>query len=460
LSFRKSAVAILVARDAGELRVLVGLRSPRSRFLGGFVAFPGGVHERQDGDLEREGEEACLRRTAARELREETGIQVAPEEFVPAGRRQSPPFTPVRFDSLMFVAFRSILPAQPSTPELEDVAWKRPADLVRRFREMEIRIAPPVLPLLAALAEAPASAPDEEIARALVLANTFPDDVGPRIEFVPDVFLVPQRTPTLLPATTTNCYLVGRGELLVIDPGSKEPDECTRLRNQLALREGAGATARAIVLTHHHADHVGGALDLARERGLEVWAHPETFSRWSDADDAAKGPGIRELADDDAIPLSGGERMRVLHTPGHAPGHVAMFEEMRGSLFAGDLVSGISTVLIDAGAGSLDRYLGSIRRLRDLPARTLFPAHGPPMTDPPRALQAVLDHRAEREARILAALADSPRSLDEIVARAYADTPDADPALAARQASAHLARLEERGRVRRAGGRWGVARPA
>jgi glyoxylase-like metal-dependent hydrolase (beta-lactamase superfamily II) len=411
--------------------------------------------------LDADGEEACLRRTASRELLEETGISVAPEAFLAAGRRLSPPFTPVRFDSLMFVAFPAALTEpRPATPELEEVAWERPGDLVARWRELEIRIAPPVLPLIAALAEISASASDEEIARSLVRVNTFPDEVGPRIEFVPGVFLVPQRTRTLPPATTTNCYLVGSEEFLVVDPGSEESGERDRLENQVALREKAGARARAVVLTHHHADHVDGARHIAARRSLEVWAHEETLSRWSWAAGSPKETRARSLVDDETIALAGGERFRVLHTPGHAPGHIALFEETRGSLFAGDLVSGVSTVLLDSEPGSLDRYLESIRRLRDLPARTMFPGHGPPMIDPPRALQAVLDHRAEREARILASLVEMPRTLDEVVRHAYADTPGADPALAARQASVHLERLEARGRVRQSGARWEIVEAA
>jgi glyoxylase-like metal-dependent hydrolase (beta-lactamase superfamily II) len=119
-------------------------------------------------------------------------------------------------------------------------------------------------------------------------------------------------------------------------------------------------------------------------------------------------------------------------------------------------VSGVSTVLIDAAPGALDAYLASLETLRDLPARTLFPAHGPPMIDPKRALQAALDHRAEREARILEALADGPKEVAAIVRRAYDDTPGADPSLAARQALVHLARLESTGRVRRAGNSWAL----
>lgn len=454
-TLRKSAVAILLASKDGERRALVGRRSPRSRFLGGFVAFPGGVHEPADGDLEREGEEACLRRTAVRELEEETGIRVAAEAFLPAGRRVTPPFAPLRFDTLMFVAFpKEPLPTSGASGELDELAWERPADVVRRWRALEIRVAPPLLPMLHALVAVSEGAPAAEVARRLEEANTFDDDEGPRIEFVPDVLMLPQRTHTLPPATTTNCYLVGSQEILVLDPGSDEDIERTRLRRQLDRRAGEGARPVAVALTHHHGDHVAGALPLARALGLPIWAHAETLARWSEAATADRDVGTRTLTDGDVLPLSGGERLRVLHTPGHAPGHVALFEETRGSLFAGDLVSGVSTVLIDGAPDSLDQYLASIERLRDLPARTLFPAHGPPMIDPRRVLQGVLDHRAAREARILEALREGPRHVRDVAAEAYADTPGADPSLAARQALAHLLRLESVGRVRRSGETW------
>ncbi len=448
-----SAVAILLGRDeAGELVTLVGTRHPRSRFLGGYVAFPGGAHEAQDGDLARDAD-AALRRTAARELREETGIEVEPDTFLDAGRRATPPFVPRGFDSRMLVGALDRIPVpRPSEPpELLDLDWTRPADLLRRWRALETRVAPPLLPIIAELARAGArgNATAEEIAARLRIVNEDMEEDGPRIEFVPDVLMIPVRTSTLPPATHTNCYLAGVEEIVVVDPGSADPSETARLLRHVRRRMAEGTKPKAILLTHHHGDHVAGAGALAAELAVPIFAHAETLARIGE-DGTERVP----LADTATIPLAGGERLVALLTPGHAPGHLAFFEETRGSLFAGDLVSGVSTILIDAAPGSLDLYLESLARLRDLPARTLFPGHGPPMIDPRGAIEALLEHRMQREERIVDAIRSGATALDEIARRAYADTPNADPALARRQAIAHLDRLEAQGRARRAGERW------
>lgn len=448
---RKSAVAIVLTRDAdGALRVLVGKRNPKQRLLGGYHAFPGGAFEDVDGDLDVDGEEVVLRRTASRELEEETGVVVPPEAFQSAGRRVTPPFMPLRFDTLMFVAQvdspREIRPEVPG--EMLDLRWASPQSLRDAWRELAIRVAPPVIPILQQLAEAEAEAlPD--VAERLRRINAFMEEDGPRIEFVPDVLMMPIETPTLPPATTTNCYWVGSRELVIIDPGSADAEACARLLRHVRRREAEGARARAVVLTHHHADHVGGARTVARELGVPIHAHPRTWEalgHW--------GVPRAALEDGDVLELSGGERIRALHTPGHAVGHLALFEERKRSLFAGDLVSGVSTILVDPAPGSLDVYLESLARIRDLHAKTLFPAHGPPMISPAADVQRILDHRARREEQVLDAVGPQATSIADIVRRAYADTPRADPGLAATQATSHLDRLERHGRVRREGIGW------
>jgi glyoxylase-like metal-dependent hydrolase (beta-lactamase superfamily II)/8-oxo-dGTP pyrophosphatase MutT (NUDIX family) len=448
----KSAVAIVVARGTrGEALALVGRRSSSSRFLGGFYAFPGGVVEEADGDPGA-GEDRCLRRTAARELAEETGVRVEPERFLPAGRRVTPPFSLRRFDSVMYLAELPRPAPLRGSGELEALEWADPAVLHERWRNLEIRVAPPLIPILEALSRT-SGAGESEIAAELRRVNEEMEADGPRIEFVPDVLMIPVATPTLPPATHTNCYLVGSAGFAIVDPGSDDPQELARLSRHVARRRAAARAPGMIILTHHHADHVGGALSLSRELSVPILAHPATWERWGEG---AFVPGERriEVREGEEISLSGGETFRVHHTPGHAEGHIALYEIRQGSLFAGDLVSGVSTILVGPDSGDLDRYLSSLERIRNLGARTLFPAHGPPLISPSRAVQATLDHRADREKKIVAALAGGPKALENLARLAYEDTPGAAPELAARQAASHLDRLSRQGRVRREGERW------
>ncbi|MBZ0268872.1 NUDIX hydrolase, partial [bacterium] len=152
-----SAVAIPAHRDGHGLRVLVGRRHPRSSFLGGFFAFPGGAHETPDGPLGRDdGDDATLRRTAARELEEETGFASDAERLLFAGVRVTPPFGPRRFHTRMYLDVRDAAgePAPADPGELLDMHWVRPAELMEKWRALDVRIAPPLIPMLQEMAVA------------------------------------------------------------------------------------------------------------------------------------------------------------------------------------------------------------------------------------------------------------------------------------------------------------------
>jgi glyoxylase-like metal-dependent hydrolase (beta-lactamase superfamily II) len=261
------------------------------------------------------------------------------------------------------------------------------------------------------------------------------------------VSLFPARTPTLPPATHTNSYALGARDVLLVEPATPyEEEQCEWLAWARSL-PSSGRRPIAIVVTHHHIDHVSGADVLTRELGLPLWAHPETASR-------IDTPVARTLSDGDTLDLAGPvpERWRVLHTPGHAPGHVCLLDEAEGTLVVGDMVASVGTILIAPGDGDMAVYLEQLRRLGGLKARLALPAHGEPIDEPTALFDRYVAHRLMREAKVLAAVVGcgpDGGSEDEIVAVAYDDVPATTWPIALLSLRSHLDKLVTEGRVRR-----------
>ena len=164
----------------------------------------------------------------------------------------------------------------------------------------------------------------------------------------------------------------------------------------------------------------------------------------------------RAIADGDVLDLDG-QIWTALHTPGHAPGHLALHEPSRRWLIAGDLVSALSTILVGLADGDMGLFMDSLRRVAALQVRSVLPSHGAPM--PGKSLAAALVHREARELRVLGALdVDVARGLAEIAAEAYADTPSAPPPLRESQTRAHLEKLEREGKASRGVSGWSAIR--
>lgn len=245
-------------------------------------------------------------------------------------------------------------------------------------------------------------------------------------QVAPKIRVLALRTPTLPPAAHTNVYLVGPagGPVVAVDPGSPYPEEQAALDAVLE-----DLPIAAIALTHHHGDHVGGAGALAARWGVPILAHAATARRLDGIVDVT-----RTLADGEDV-----HGMTAVFTPGHAEGHLCF--ALDDTIIAGDMVAGIGTILIDPSEGDMALYLASLEALLARPPATLLPAHGSPIVDGPAKLRAYLAHRRMREDRVLAALADAPRTLGQIVQVAYADTPRMLWPLAERSLRAHLDKL-------------------
>lgn len=260
------------------------------------------------------------------------------------------------------------------------------------------------------------------------------------------VEVFPARTPTLPPATHTNSYAVGDRDVLLVEPATPDEDE---RRAWLEWARGFSSSGRNLIgifLTHHHPDHVGGADFFSSHLELPLFAHEETAKRLS-------GLTIHHLIDETHVFDLGGSipmRIRVLHTPGHAPGHLCLLDEDAGTVIVGDMVASQGTILIEPRDGDMQVYLQQLDRLANLSAHVALPAHGEPIDDPTSLFRYYIKHRLARETKVLDAVCaagNEGASLPALVPVAYADTPAVMWPFAALSLEAHLIKLEREGTV-------------
>jgi glyoxylase-like metal-dependent hydrolase (beta-lactamase superfamily II) len=238
--------------------------------------------------------------------------------------------------------------------------------------------------------------------------------------------------------------------VLLVEPATPYADEQRAWIEWARALPSQGRRPVAIAATHHHADHVGGVDVLSRELGLPVWAHAET------AEELPETPVARRLADGDVLVLDGPvpESWRVLHTPGHARGHVCFFDEQTRTVVVGDMVASVGTILIAPGDGDMRVYLEQLERLARLDASLALPAHGDPIDAPSALFRHYVAHRAMREEKVVAALSASGpagATLDDLLPRAYDDKPLLVWPIARLSLEAHLEKLVGDGRAARSG---------
>jgi glyoxylase-like metal-dependent hydrolase (beta-lactamase superfamily II) len=271
----------------------------------------------------------------------------------------------------------------------------------------------------------------------------------------PGVRRVLAGNPSPFTYTGTQTYLVGGGEVGVIDPGPDLPEHVGAI---LAATRGERITA--ILCTHTHRDHSPASRPLAAATGAPIigcapLALDDDGPRSDAAFDFDYAPE-RVLADGEAVE-GPGWRLSAVATPGHTSNHLCFALEGTGALFTGDHVMGWSTTVVSPPDGDMGAYMKSLDLLLKRDDEVYYPAHGPAVDKPKRHVRALVTHRRMREQQILRQLQGGEGRIPAMVERMYQGT---DPRLfpaAGRSVLAHLVELEGRGLVRSDGERWTLA---
>jgi glyoxylase-like metal-dependent hydrolase (beta-lactamase superfamily II) len=233
----------------------------------------------------------------------------------------------------------------------------------------------------------------------------------------------------------TNTYLVGVGEVAVIDPG---PDDGAHIA--AIMRATDREHVHWVLLTHTHSDHAPGAPSLARETGAQILA----FS-------GRQGMVTPDRVLGDGAVLTGGPHggftLEALHTPGHASNHLCFLLREERALFSGDLIMSGSTVVIAPPDGDMAAYMSSLRRLKQVPLARIYPGHGEVIETPEAVIDEYIQHRLDRERQVLDALGRGPRRIAEMVPGIYAGVPAVLHRMAALSVYAHLLKLRAEGKV-------------
>ena len=266
-----------------------------------------------------------------------------------------------------------------------------------------------------------------------------PDRVSPLIR------RVVANNPGPFTFTGTGVYIIGQGEVAVIDPGPDLPEHLDAL-----LAATKGETIKAILTTHTHADHSPLAHPLAARTGAVIYGRAAPGAdaaaiKLEEDHDALYRPDI-VVADGQKI-TGPGWTLEAIATPGHASNHVcyALLEE--NALFSGDHVMGWSTTVISPPDGDMSDYYASLDKVARRGFATLWPTHGPPITDVATFVGEYKAHRLDRERQILEQLAAGHGRIREMVPVMYAAVDKGLYPAASHSVLAHMIHLTHQGVV-------------
>ncbi len=479
----RKAVSIALMQNFDDPDFFLVKRNPELKFFGDYYAFPGGTLDAEDSEIPVNNSSVFPKAlkpyivAATREVFEETGVlltkgqenlspenklsyrnallndeitfleildneslEVSTEPFRFLGEVLTPEFAPVRYDTKFFLV--EIPDGQ--TPEvingeLVEGGFYTPARAISIWKKGGIDLVPPLVFMFLHWMSLPFEGALERI-----LKDTQEYEAGKihQIYFSPGIRMVPLKTRPIPPAAYTNCYVIGEKYLFLLDPGASNPDEQERLLIYLDSIIDKNHKLQAILLSHHHPDHVEAAVLCSSRYDVPIYAHSHTAGELHDLEFGRLIQHEEEFDLGQSPDGNEGWKLKAFHTPGHARGHVVFQENRYGALLAGDMLSTLSTIVIDPeDNGDMGNYMKSLDLLSKLVTGTIYPAHGPAVKDSKKLVETYIQHRVQRELKILQMLGNTPQTSKELVRKVYDDVDPGIWLLAEKSLRAGLTKL-------------------
>ena len=245
----------------------------------------------------------------------------------------------------------------------------------------------------------------------------------------------------------TGTYIVGHGEVAVIDAGPADPRHVEAI-----LAATAGETITHQLVTHTHSDHSPAAALVKQATGARTWAFGPHGSGRAEGAVKVEEDGDHEFRPDHRVRhgdiIEGaGWTMECVFTPGHTSNHMCFALTQEQALFSGDHVMGWSTTVVSPPDGDMAAYMASLAHLLARDDATYYPTHGPAIVEPKPHVTALIAHRESREAQILACVGRGVTTIPQMVEQMYAAVDRRLHPAARRSVLAHIVHMSETGRL-------------
>ncbi len=404
----------------------------------GYIAFPGGKVGAEDEEADDPLFEA-----ACREAQEELGIDV--KDAIKSGSilrwrkiaiATTPDFNPYRFETY-FILFetKTKFRFKVDTNEAAESGWVDPYDIVRKYNAGEALLVPPVRKMYSLLSESHKfdEVVDFDIDRPKGLAQ---------VESIKNLLQLMPKSNTLPPAERTNCFVIGDGAKICVDPSPKDTEEYRSLIATLEKHQ-----LDKIIITHHHGDHHQFAPQVANHFKLPLYMSLETKNLIiaKKGEDYFLDCEIVLVEEGDTLGQWIGQSIKAYRIPGHDIGHIGLAPEKLNWFIVGDLFQGVGTVVVGGEEGNMKDYFESLKKVISLSPQCVIPSHGIALGGT-NILQRTLEHRKLREKQILDLYLKQPDP-SYILKTLYFDIPRHLHSYAMANIRSHLKKLEDEGRL-------------